>query len=58
MLRSVINKIKVELDNEKKDRYFYFINSNSFILYREQTEETLLSLLEETCSKLDAAATI
>lgn len=42
MLRSVINKIKSELDNER--------------IEREQTEESLLALLEETCSRLDAAA--
>ena len=24
MLKSVINKMKIELENEKKDRYFYF----------------------------------
>ena len=37
-----INKIKGELENEKKQR--------------EATEEMLLSLLEETCNKLDVAA--
>jgi hypothetical protein len=44
MLRSIINKIKTELESERRDR--------------EQTEETLLSLLEETCNRLDAAAKI
>jgi hypothetical protein len=44
MLRSIINKIKTELENEKRER--------------EQSEETLLSLLEETCLKLDQAAGI
>ena len=42
MLRSIINKIKAELENEKKQR--------------ESTEEMLLTLLEETCNKLDIAA--
>jgi GTPase SAR1 family protein len=44
MLRSIINKIKTELENERRER--------------EQTEETLLTLLEETCNKLDMAARI
>ena len=44
MLRSIINKIKSELDNEKRER--------------ELSEETLLNLLEETCNRLDAAANI
>jgi hypothetical protein len=44
MLRSIINKIKTELENERRER--------------EQTEETLLNLLEETCSRLDAAAKV
>jgi len=43
MLREMINKIKQELDGEKKER--------------EESEETLLSLLEETCTKLNAAST-
>jgi hypothetical protein len=29
-----------------------------FFIFREQTEETLLGLLEETCNKLDLAAAI
>ena len=41
MLRSIINKIKTEMENEKKNR--------------EATEENLLTLLEETCNKLDDA---
>ncbi len=44
MLRSIINKIKTELENERRER--------------EQTEETLLNLLEETCNRLDLAAKI
>ena len=48
MLRSVINKMKIELENEKKERYF-----NK--LQREKNEENLLTLLEETCNRLDAA---
>ena len=44
MLRSIINKIKTEMENERRDR--------------EQTEETLLNLLEETCNRLDAASKI
>ena len=44
MLRSIINKIKAELENEKKQR--------------ELTEENLLSLLEETCNKLDIASQV
>ena len=44
MLRSIINKIKTEMENERRER--------------EQTEETLLNLLEETCNRLDAASKI
>ena len=38
MLKDVVSHIKGDLDNERKDR--------------ETTEETLLNLLEDTCSKL------
>ena len=41
MLREMINKIKGEIETERKER--------------EQSEETLLSLLEETCAKLNSA---
>jgi hypothetical protein len=41
MLRIMITKTKTEIENERKDR--------------ENTEETLLSLLEETCNKLSTA---
>jgi hypothetical protein len=40
----MVSRIKSELDNEKKDR--------------ESSEETLLSLLEETCAKLNTASII
>ena len=38
----MVNKIKGELEGEKKER--------------ESSEETLLSLLEETCTKLNSAS--
>jgi hypothetical protein len=41
MLKEVVNRVKVEIEFERKDR--------------EATEETLLNLLEETCSKLNKA---
>lgn len=41
MLKDVVNRIKTEVDNEKKNR--------------ESTEETLLALLEDTCNKVNAA---
>jgi hypothetical protein len=44
MLRSIINKIKTELENERRER--------------ELSEETLLNLLDETCNRLDSAANI
>jgi len=44
MLRDMVNKIKGELETEKKDR--------------ESSEETLLGLLEETCAKLNTATLI
>ena len=42
MLKDVVNKVKTEIEVEKKSR--------------EETEETLLSLLEDTCMKLNAAS--
>jgi hypothetical protein len=39
MLKDVVNRVKVEIEYERKDR--------------ETTEETLLNLLEETCTKLN-----
>lgn len=44
MLKDVVNRVKVELDQERK--------------IREETEEHLLSLLEDTCNKLSAAANL
>ncbi len=44
MLKDVVNRVKVEIEYERKDR--------------EATEETLLNLLEETCTKLNQAANI
>ena len=41
ILRDMINRIKQEIESERKDR--------------EENEETLLSLLEDTCSKLNSA---
>ena len=41
MLKEVVNRVKVEIEYERKDR--------------ESTEETLLNLLEETCVKLNRA---
>jgi len=40
----MVNRIKGELETEKKER--------------ESSEETLLSLLEETCTKLNTASII
>lgn len=39
MLRDVVGRMKSELEQERRDR--------------EATEETLLTLLEETCAKLN-----
>jgi hypothetical protein len=39
MFKDMINRIKTEIDGEKQER--------------EQAEEALLSLLEETCAKLN-----
>ena len=44
MLRVMITRMKAEIENEKKER--------------ETTEDTLLSLLEDTCNKLNAASQI
>lgn len=42
MLKDVVNKVKSEINHERKNR--------------ENTEETLLGLLEDTCSKLNSAS--
>ena len=42
MLKDVVNRVKVEVEYERKDR--------------EATEETLLKLLEDTCNKLNQAS--
>jgi hypothetical protein len=39
MLRDIVERIKRELENEKKDR--------------EVSEETLMGLLEDTCNKFN-----
>jgi hypothetical protein len=44
MLRIMVTKTKNDIENERKDR--------------EITEETLLSLLEDTCNKLNVASQI
>jgi hypothetical protein len=44
MLRIMITKMKGDIEGERKDR--------------EVTEETLLSLLEDTCNKLNTASQI
>ena len=41
MLKEMMNRIKGEIAKEKKDR--------------ETTEETLLTLIEETCTKLNSS---
>ena len=40
MLRDLVNRVKGEIDNERKDR--------------EGSEETILNLIEEACNKLQA----
>ena len=40
MLRDLVNRVKGEIDNERKDR--------------EGSEETILNLIEEACNKLSA----
>lgn len=44
MFKDMINKIKSEIDHEKSER--------------EQAEEALLTLLEETCAKLNKSIAI
>lgn len=42
MLKEVVQQVKGEIEGEKRNR--------------ETTEDTLLSLLEDTCTKLSAAS--
>jgi hypothetical protein len=44
MLRIMITKMKSDVEGERKDR--------------ELTEDTLLTILEDTCNKLNAASQI
>ena len=44
MLRVMITKMKGDIESERKER--------------EHTEESLLSLLEDTCNKLNSASQI
>jgi hypothetical protein len=44
MFKEMISKIKGEIDTEKQER--------------EQAEESLLSLLEETCAKLNKSVAL
>ena len=44
MLRIMITRMKSDIENERNER--------------ETTEETLLSLLEDTCNKLNAASQV
>jgi len=44
MFKDMLKKVQVEIENEKQER--------------EATEETLLSLLEKTCAKLNQSAAI
>ena len=58
MLKDVVNRVKNEIDTEKKTRWIYvfFVYLFDFSFYREATEENLLSLLEDTCNKLNSAS--
>jgi hypothetical protein len=47
MLRDLVGRVKVEIDNEKKERYYYELKCT-----REASEETILSLIEDACGKL------
>lgn len=42
MLKDVVERVKREIDNERKER--------------QSAEESLLTLLEETCVKLNSAS--
>jgi hypothetical protein len=57
MLKDLVNRVKVEVENEKKERYWIPL-IRAHRLNRENTEETLLTLLEDTTNKLNAASHI
>ena len=47
MLRDVVSRVKTEMEQERNNRLIYYL--------RENTEENLLSLLEDTINKINAA---
>lgn len=51
MLRDLVNRVKAEIDSERKERYFI---KHIYILLkkRENSEENILNLIEEACNKL------
>lgn len=57
MLRDVVNRVKSEIDYERKNRSLFFCDFMAKC-FREQTEETLLNLLEDTCNKINAASNL
>ena len=54
MLRDVVNRVKGEIEFERKNRYIRKLKL-LWWGFRETTEETLLNLLEDTCNKINAA---
>ena len=53
MLKDVVNRVKGEIEYERKNRSILFYSI--ILIYREASEETILNLLEETCNKLNVA---
>jgi len=47
MLRDVVSRVKTEMEQERNNRLIFY--------FRESTEENLLSLLEDTINKINAA---
>jgi hypothetical protein len=65
MLKEVVNRVKNEIDTERRNRYLFvffvfFVVVLIKIIYikREAMEEKLLELLEETCGKLNVATLV
>jgi len=53
MLKDVVNRVKGEIEYERKNRLVSKVN---YFCCREASEETILNLLEETCNKLNVAS--
>jgi len=58
MLKSVFSKVKEDIELERHNRYSFEGKEYINCFLREETEETLMILLNETCQKINDAGDI